>query len=209
MDHVGRLADGFEESFDEVSISAGEVRLTSELGGEMVLAPDRIVVEHADGDKEWALASMKTGLGLFGKEVGVESVEYVGARQMLLSDAGTVSDATALFRATFFDYREGPVTAFGDSAVEAQARVRFRVEDGTCLLVATAISRQPEEGGGWADEEPPGALLLDVDRTFELGVDIWSAADVVERLLTDGYERAVDFLSGLKGASLMPDMEEE
>lgn len=205
MDHIGRLADGFEESFDEASISALEVRLTSELGGEVVLAPDRIVVEHGKGDKEWALTRMKTALSLYGKEVGTDMVEYAGARQVLLLYVGTVSDATAAFRATFFNYKEGPLAAFGESPIEAQARVGFRVGDGTCHLVATAVARPLEDGDERRDEEPPGALLLDVDRASDLGIDLWSAAEEVERLLTDGYARAVHFISGLKGDQLSPD----
>lgn len=207
IDHVGLLADGFDEAFEEGQIGASEVKLSdSEEGTDVTLTPERIQVSHGHGDALWAVETLATAVGLYGKAIGLEAVEFVGVRQFFIEEVGGVSDATALFRAMFFDYRTGPVTAFGSEAIEARATVGYRIDDGVCRLQATAISRRGE-AEALAPSEPPGALLLDVDRTHDRGTDAWSVRETVESLLTDGRARAVDFVARLKTAGLMPDRE--
>lgn len=200
IDHVGHLADGFDDLFEEVQLSPTEIRLSDESsGGELVLAPEGIVVMHSKGDRAWATSILATATRLVGKIVGLEAVDYVGARQILLLDIGGVSETTAMFRSLTFNYREGPFTAFGKEPIEARAIVAYRLDEGACRIQATAVSRRPHgDPVEIGRAEPTGALLLDVDRTHDVGMDGWEIPDVAEGLLTDGYSRAIDFVARLK-----------
>lgn len=204
IDHVGHIADHFEDGFDEATLTSTEMRLSTEDGNELTLEPERIVADHQSGDWMWALGQVTRALAVVSKIVGVEELSYVGARQKFIQPVGGVSDATALFRSTFFNYRDWPLAAFGTDPIEAQARIAFRLSDGTCKVTATAISRASQEESSTV-EEPPGALLVDVDRANDTGTtSIWAAEELAEGLLTDGRARAIDFVSGLKGVAPGP-----
>jgi hypothetical protein len=195
------MADELESGFAEADILPTEIKLRDpDRGAELVLGPERI---WARGEKPATALEvtqmLDEAVAVAAKHLEVDLMDFVGARQVFILPVGDVSAATRIFRSTFFNYREGPLLAFGEEPTDAQATVGYRVERGMCRLGATAIAWTPvgeveaREAGGI------GALLLDVDRTDDEGTEIWAVGEAVQGLLADGRTRTVSFISSLQG----------
>jgi hypothetical protein len=199
LDRVGRMADELESGFAEADILPTEIQLRDpERDAEIVLAPERIWVRAGKPSTTHDVTRiLDEAISVATKHLELDSVNFVGARQVFILPVGTVADATRLFRATFFNYRAGPLLAFGEEPTDAQAVAGYRVGAGICRLRATAISWSPS--GEAEAAEGIGALLLDVDRTHDEGLEVWSLGETVEGLLADGEARTVSFVASLQG----------
>lgn len=204
LDRVGQLADELESGFPEADILPTEIKLRSpDRDVEVVLAPERIWVRGGRPTAAPEVASLlDQAVGVATKHLELDSVDFVGARQVFILPVGGVSEATSIFRKTFFDYRAGPLLAFGDDPTEAQAIVAYRVDGGVCRVQATAVAWTPrgKEGTGGI-----GAVLLDVDRVDNRGNEVWAVTKLVEDLLADGRARAVRFVTALQGLAAPAD----
>lgn len=225
LDFMGRLADEMESDFSEISLLSGMIRLENpERRTEVAFAPDRLWINQAyPVDSEFLLGIVDQGILTLAKYVDLSSLEFLGVRQMLQFPLSRVSEATSLFRHTFFEYRAPPFTQFGEEPVEAQAIFAYRLTAGDlCRVQATSIFFDPRDDSPKpvgdvmeaasedelrvppsaqvvkVEHEPAGALVLDVDRTNDAGVPVWEASQLAKELLTDGRRRALDFLAALE-----------
>jgi hypothetical protein len=198
LDRVGRMADELESGFAEADILPTEIKLRDpERDAELLLAPERIWARMGKPTTAPDVSQMlDEAVSVVAKHLELDTVDFVGARQVFILPVGAVSDATSLFRETFFNYRVGALLAFGDEPSDAQAVVGYRVDRGMCRLGATAISWTP---GGEGEASGIGALLLDVDRTDDEGMEVWALGEAVEGLLADGRARVVTFVASLQG----------
>jgi hypothetical protein len=211
VDVFGRVADEFSPSFDELEMNFGECRFHTEgvPRMELIVGSDRVWVNSGD-DEDQAVDFVVRAIDLIAKSTGALATSFVGARQMMLVPVESVSAAIRIFRSVFFDYTEGEITAFGSEPMEAQFSVAYRVEDGVCRVRLSSVYLGADLGD--SETSRRGAILVDVDRTYDGEAPDWEVGERLEALLTDGHARAVDFVAqvnrspGSGGSTLNPEI---
>lgn len=200
VDVFGRVADEFSSSFDELEMNFGECRFHTEgfPRTELIVGSDRVWVNSGD-DQEQAVDFVVRAIDLIAKSTGALATSFVGARQMMPVPVESVSDAIRLFRSVFFDYTRGEITAFGSEPMEAQFSIAYRLEDGVCRVRLSSIYLGPDPAGD-SEASRRGAILVDVDRTYDGEALDWEVGERLEALLTDGHARAVDFVAQVNRA---------
>lgn len=195
VDVFGRIADEFSAGFDEYEMNFGDLRFHTEgaVRTELIVGSDRVWVQSGD-DEEQARDYVDRAVELIAKSTGGLITSFVGARQMMLVPVENVSEAIRIFRSVFFDYTTGEITAFGTEPVEAQFSLAYRVDEGISRIRLSSIYLGPDPAGD-SESAKRGALLVDVDRSYDQEVPDWEVGDRLGALLTDGRARAVDFVA--------------